>query len=128
MMRLLFVIMGYLCSAVSLRLRGSPLRSRGLIAERSRLWFRERSRDCGSGYGDVFILPRCFSADADGANHFSIDDDGHATLQSDCSMQGQGRHASVLHLILEDFAGPAVDRSSSCFIDTHIDAGHLRVV
>ena len=61
-------------------------RGRELIAGSRQLLFGERGGDGRSGYGDVLILLRGFSADADRPDDFSIDDDGHTTLQRHGSM------------------------------------------
>src|SRR5687767_10349189 len=64
-----------------------------------------------SGLGDVLILLRCIAADANRANHATVDFERHAALQRCCTWKRKRRHPSVANLILEDFARSPEDRS-----------------
>src|SRR5690242_21117636 len=85
------------------------------------------SRIVSANFGNIFIFLWRVAADTDRAHDLSIDDDRDSTLQSHRTRQGQRRHASILYLVFEHFAGPAKDRRSSRFGDADIKIGRAHV-
>src|SRR5262249_13205798 len=85
-------------------------------------------RGGGAGFGDVFVFLRCVSAHTDGANDFSIDEDGNSSLERRSAWQHQRSGSPVFDLVLELLARPAEIRGRTSLADCDIDARDLRIV
>src|SRR5439155_26622815 len=81
-----------------------------------------------AGDGDVFIFLRRISAYADGAHHFTVENERHTALKRCRSGKGESGNTPVLNLVFEDFTRATKNRRGAGFTDTYVDARHLSVV
>src|SRR5678816_210263 len=85
-----------------------------------------RLLDCPrASEGNFFIDLRSVPTHADGAHDLAVDGHGDSALQWRGISERQRGNASVGDLVLEDLAGPTIDRRCSRLANPDIDTRHL---
>src|SRR6516225_1448263 len=81
-----------------------------------------------SGRGYVFVLLWRIAGGRNRAYYDTVNLDRQSPLERHAPGQRERRDPPVSYLLLEVLARAAIYRRGPCLVDTHLNAGHLRVV